>query len=70
MKQITITIPDSFYNSFVEFIKHLPEVAISTETNVDIPQWHKNVLDQRLAEYLANPNAGKSLEDFEKELDA
>ena len=70
MKHLTVSIPDSFYNSFIEFLKHIPEVSISDETTTDIPQWHKKVLDQRLAEHLANPDKGTNWDDFEKQLDA
>lgn len=69
MKHLIVSVPDSFYNSFIEFLKHIPEVSINDETTTDIPDWHKKVLDHRLAEHLSNPNAGTNWEDFEKELD-
>ena len=70
MKQVTVNIPDSFYSSFIEFFKHIPEVTIKEETSEDIPSWHKKILDERLAEHRSNPNAGTNWDDFEKELDA
>jgi hypothetical protein len=69
MKQITLNIPDSFYNSFIEFLKHVPEVTVKEENMDDIPEWHKNILNERMEEYKKNPAKGTNWDDFEKELD-
>ena len=69
MKKVTVTLPDSFYNSFMEFFKHIPEITIKDEAPEDIPDWHKKILDERLTEHRLNPNAGTNWDDFEKELD-
>ena len=29
MRQLTVTIPDSFYETFISFFKHIPEVSIN-----------------------------------------
>ena len=47
MKQVTISLPDSFYNSFIEFLKHIPTVTIKEEATENIPDWQKKILDQR-----------------------
>ena len=70
MKQVTVNIPDSFYNSFIEFFKHIPEVTIKEEVSEDIPNWQKKILDERLAKHRTDPKGGTSWDDFEKELDA
>ena len=36
--KVTLNIKDSFYNTFMDFLKHLPEVKIEDEKNA-IPQW-------------------------------
>lgn len=41
MKQVTISIPDSFYETFVDFLKHIPDAKIKEEDNVVIPEWQK-----------------------------
>ncbi|RZJ98708.1 MAG: hypothetical protein EOO46_24575 [Flavobacterium sp.] len=33
MRQLTVTIPDDFYNTFIAFFKHIPEVKINEENN-------------------------------------
>lgn len=47
MKQLTVTIPDSFYDSFVDFFKHIPNVSIQENEIEEVPQWQqKMVLDR------------------------
>jgi hypothetical protein len=48
MKHITVTIPDSFYQSFIDFFKHIPGATIKEETS-ELPNWQKNILDERRA---------------------
>jgi hypothetical protein len=38
MKHITISIPECFYSTFIEFFKHIPDVKIESAI---IPEWHK-----------------------------
>ena len=39
------------------------------EDHLDVPTWHKDLIDQRMAYYAANPNDVTSLEDFIKEME-
>jgi len=48
MKQVTISIPESFYKTFVEFFKHIPDAKIESEENLSIPEWHKTETLKRL----------------------
>ena len=48
MKQITISIPESFYKTFIAFFRHIPEARIESETGVSIPEWHKTETLKRL----------------------
>ena len=48
MKHITISIPESFYKTFVEFFKHIPDAKIESEESVIIPEWHKTETLKRL----------------------
>ena len=40
MRQVTINIPDSFYNTFLDFFKHIPDDKIESE-DFEIPAGHK-----------------------------
>ncbi|TRX37833.1 hypothetical protein FNW52_02740 [Flavobacterium sp. ZT3R18] len=46
MKQLTVTIPDEFYNSFVEFFKHVPEVKIDESQEEYNRSIEKMVIDR------------------------
>ena len=48
MKHITISIPESFYSTFIEFFKHIPDAKIESEENVVIPEWHKTETLKRI----------------------
>ncbi len=48
MRTVTITVSDAFYPTLMEFFSHVPDAKIE-EGN--IPEWHKDELDKRLAEY-------------------
>lgn len=48
MKHITISIPDSFYKTFLEFFKHIPDAKIESEETVAIPGWHKEETLKRI----------------------
>ena len=39
------------------------------EQNVEIPEWHRELLDERMARYRENGMKGRPWEEFEKELD-
>ena len=48
MKQLTVTIPDEFYNSFIEFFKHIPDVKIDEKIDFEIPEWQKEMVLERM----------------------
>lgn len=48
MRQITISIPDSFYNTFLEFFKFIPDAKIETAETIVIPEWHKKETLKRI----------------------
>ena len=39
MRQLTVTIPDDFYETFVSFFKHIPDVSIDENIENEIPLW-------------------------------
>ena len=48
MKHITISIPDNFYKTVVDFFRHIPEAKIESEEAVIIPDWHKEETLKRI----------------------
>ena len=47
MRQVTISIPDKLYNSFMELFKHIPDLKISETEKIIITERQKKILDQR-----------------------
>ncbi|MDW8849507.1 hypothetical protein SD960_05330 [Flavobacterium sp. MMLR14_040] len=67
MRQLTVTIPDDFYETFVSFFKHVPDVSIDENITNEIPLWQQQMVLERLKN--AKPEDFVSWEDFEKEMD-
>jgi hypothetical protein len=67
MRQLTVTIPDDFYETFVSFFKHVPDVSIDENIANEIPLWQQQMVLERLKN--AKPEDFVSWEDFEKEMD-
>lgn len=45
MRQLTVTIPDDFYDTFVSFIKHIPGISIDEKlTKISIID--ESILDE------------------------
>jgi C4-type Zn-finger protein len=66
MRQLTVTIPDEFYNSFIEFFKHVPEVKID-ESQEEYNRSIEKMVIERVKN--AKPEDYIPLEDALKELD-
>lgn len=63
--KVTLNIKDSFYNTFMDFLKHLPEVNVEDEKN-SIPQWQIDEVAFRMnstskEEYMSLEDAKKTL---------
>jgi hypothetical protein len=67
MRQLTVTIPDDFYETFVNFFKHIPEVSIDDENISEVPLWQQEMVLERIKN--AKPEEYILLEDALKELD-
>ena len=48
MKQISVTVPESFYKTFIDFLKHIPDAKIEEIESFSIPQWHMEETTHRL----------------------
>ncbi len=53
MKSIRVTLPDSEYSFFLEFLKHLKNTKVVVEPalkeeEVDVPEWQKKIVLDRV----------------------
>ncbi|MBI3518762.1 MAG: hypothetical protein HY062_05330 [Bacteroidetes bacterium] len=63
--KVTLNIQDSFYNTFMDFLKHLPEVKVEEEKH-SIPQWQIEEVTNRInstqeEDYISLKDAKKAL---------
>ena len=63
MKQVTLNIPDSKYQFFIELINHL---GFDKPAELPIPEWQKNIVRDRIKnskpeEYLSWDEAEKKI---------
>ena len=48
MRQLTVTIPDDFYETFISFFKHIPDVSINESVVNEVPLWQQEMVLERL----------------------
>ncbi len=64
MSGLTSKIPKEFMalssDERISYVQNLWDFIAATPEQVPIPESHKQILDQRLAAYKADPNTGKS----------
>lgn len=48
MRQLTVTIPDSFYETFISFFKHIPDVSIEENAANEVPLWQQEMVLERM----------------------
>lgn len=66
MRQLTLTIPDNFYEKLMLFLAPEPEVVVEEKTN-EVPLWQQEMVLERIKN--AKPEDYIDWEDFEKEMD-
>ncbi|KAF2506607.1 hypothetical protein [Flavobacterium foetidum] len=67
MRQLTVTIPDDFYETFINFLKRVPDVSINENVENEIPLWQQEMVLERMKN--AKPEDFISREDFENKMD-
>ena len=67
MRQLTVTIPDDFYYTFISFLKRIPNVSIDKNTENEIPLWQQEMVLERMKN--AKPEDYISWEEAKKEMD-
>ena len=55
-------------NEQIEYVQALWDRIAAKEDRVPVPDWHREILDERLADLQANPNAGRPWEQVRAEL--
>lgn len=68
MPKVTIDVADDKLNLLFE-VTDLLEIDKSSFQFEDVPDWHKQVLNERFEEYKAGKSSMTSWEDFSQELD-
>ncbi|WP_342350091.1 addiction module protein [uncultured Nitrospira sp.] len=73
MSKIIPTPPSGFDDLSVEeqidFVQSLWDRIASTPEQVPVPEWHRQILLERLEAYRANPTAGRPWEDVRADID-
>ncbi len=68
MRQLTVTIPDDFYETFISFFKHVPDVSIDENVENEIPLWQQEMVLDRINN--SKPEDYISWEESKKRLNA
>jgi hypothetical protein len=69
MKHIAVTIPDNKEALFIELMKSLSFVKeIKNVEGMDIPEWHKTIIDQRMENYKLHPESYLDWDEVQKEI--
>jgi len=63
--KVTLYIKDSFYSTFMDFLKHLPEVNVEDNYQI-IPQWQIDEVTERMNS--TSKEGYLSLEEVKKQL--
>ncbi len=54
----------------IDYVQALWDVIAVQPDKVPVPEWHREILDERLAEFERDPGEGMSWEDFRATLNA
>ena len=52
----------------IDYVQSLWDHIAARPEEVPVPDWHRQILAERLAAYDANPTGGKTWEEFDEEL--
>lgn len=48
MRQLTVTIPDNFYESLMSFLKPIPEALVEEKKDFEVPMWQQEMVLERM----------------------
>lgn len=63
--EVLLRIPDERYRFVMELIDNL---GLEVGSDVEIPEWQKNIVRERMAEYKANPNVATPWKEARKSI--
>ena len=66
MREVTIRLPEERYRFVMELIANL---GLEVESDIDIPEWQKNIVRERMAEYKADPTIAIPWDDVKDSFD-
>lgn len=66
MKEITLQVPEDKYQFVMELIEQL---GLEVTNDYEIPEWQKNIVRERIAEYKKNPDAAIPWDDVKDNFD-
>ena len=52
----------------IDYVQSLWDHIAARPEQIPVPDWHKQILGERLSSFRANPSDGKTWEEFENEL--
>jgi len=52
----------------IDYVQALWDRIAANKSQVPVPDWHRDVLRERISEYQANPAEGRSWEDVEADV--
>ncbi len=53
MREVILKVPEDRYDFVMELIENL---GLEVESEIEIPEWQKNIVRERMAEYKKNPD--------------
>lgn len=48
MRQLNVTIPDDFYETFISYFKDIPNVSIDENITNEVPLWQQEMVLERI----------------------
>lgn len=73
MSKIVPTPPPGFddlpVDEQIDFVKSLWDRIAATAEHVPVPEWHRQIIRERLAAYNANPSAGRLWTDVRTDIE-
>lgn len=73
MSKIVPTPPPGFddlsVDEQIDFVQSLWDRIAATSEQIPVPEWHRDILRERLAAYKANPGTGRSWADVRTDIE-
>ena len=68
--KLTLDIPNHNFDFFLKLIKSLNfDIKIKDENGVSIPDWHLDILEERLTKYQTNTSGFLAWDDVKKQIE-